>query len=169
MPSHTNITKIPPKRYARALGDIAGGILQPVFSKKGFSQTELISGWADIVGPDYADVSMPEQIKWPRRNDPDRYAGATLIVRIEGAFALGFQHEWPVISERLNVMFGYKAISELRLIQGSVQKPGRHRPEPKQLDEDTKQSIQALTKDIDDEALRKSLEKLGESIYREKP
>jgi hypothetical protein len=156
------------KKNAQALSDIAGDILEPLFAKRGFSNTELIACWPEIAGEAFAEISLPEAILWPKQSMIEKGELAKLVVRIENGFALSFQQEWPRICERLNQMFGYNAIGGLKLQQGklpSVRKKDQRIH--KSLSESERNYLLQATHHIKDEALRDALQRLGKAVLSE--
>lgn len=108
-------------------GDIASGLLNKVFSDRGFTSREIITQWATIVGADLAQVTSPERLKWPRKTsmsaNPDTqnaHESASLHIRVEGPIAIEVQHLAPQIIERINQFFGYPAIGAIRIIQAPI-------------------------------------------------
>ena len=79
------------------------------------------------------------------------------MVRVEGPRAIELQHMAQQVMERVNIYFGYRAVAELRLVQGPVRRlqtahaeidvPVRKRPE--------------LNAEIEDDGLRAALQRLG--------
>ena len=66
--------------------------------------------------------------------DPDaRPEPATLIVRVESAFALELQHLAPLVIERVNAHYGWRCVGRLVLKQGPVPRPRPARPAPPEL------------------------------------
>ena len=111
---------------AKAVGSFVPQITKKSFQKFGFSTTSLLTEWSSIVGQEVADVTRPEQIKWPRlRNVADETGtfsdrGATLVLRVEAARALDIEYRRSQIIGRINSHFGYGAIGDLRIIQGPI-------------------------------------------------
>ena len=111
---------------AKAVGSFVPQITKKSFQKFGFSTTSLLTEWSSIVGQEVADVTRPEQIKWPRRRNvadetgtfSDR--GATLVLRVEAACALDIEYRRSQILGRINSHFGYGAIGNLRIRQGPI-------------------------------------------------
>ncbi len=83
---------------------------------RGFAEAGLITEWAAIVGRDVARMSRPMQLAFPR----GERKGGVLTVECGGAAALELQHLKPQILDRINSHFGYAAIAELRIKQGSA-------------------------------------------------
>ena len=66
--------------------------MSPALAARGLSEASLVSHWPEIVGLDIARFARFERLNWPPRgekSDPDApRAAATLVLRIDGAFAL---------------------------------------------------------------------------------
>ena len=149
---------------ARPLGPMIGALSKRAFGRRGFAGGEIVAEWARVVGDNLATLSAPERITYPR----GKRSGGTLYLRIEsGSIAVELQHLEPVLLERINGYFGYKAVEKVRLIQAPLVRPKKSRqkerivPDPKKLQE---MSI-ALT-EVDDPGLKRSLEKLANAILR---
>lgn len=151
---------------ARPVADIAAGILEPVISRRAGMTLDLVSAWPDIVGEPWGEFTMPEKINWPRRaSDDDPFEPATLVVACDGARAILFQHVLGECIERVNVFFGFAAISRIRI----VQKPLNRRKLPvrrelPQLGASDNARLQSILGDVENEKLRGSLEKLGRGV-----
>lgn len=158
---------LPPKRKswrATPLADLVGKALDPVVAKQGFGESDIILHWDHIVGPRLAAVSDPVRLQWPPRPSgrsptapPDP---ATLVVRIEGAFAIELQHVAPLVIERVNARLGWKCVGRIGIRQG----PGTRRPpRPARVPPDPQAAREAreAAAAIEDEALRAALARLG--------
>ncbi len=127
------------KKHRSSKGAVSLAALFPkltkqVFENYGFSTAQLIADWPAIVGPDLAECTIPEKLKWPKGApeylDVDEQAsgfkqqskGATLILRVDGPRSLEVQFGEAQIKERINGYFGYKAVTEIRIIQAPVPK-----------------------------------------------
>ena len=87
-------------------------------------------------------------------------AGATLVLRVDGARALDVQYKARQIIERINAYFGYAAIAELRILQAPVD--GRLPPAPV-----ARPAAEPLTHEvahIADPGLRGALARLGAGV-----
>ena len=84
---------------AKPLADFVDACLGPALAAQGFAASDVIVAWPDIVGERLAAFTQPLKIEWkrrPRSADPDaRPEPATLVVRVESAFALEMQHLAP--------------------------------------------------------------------------
>jgi len=150
------------KSYARPLADLVRRTLADTFARQGFASTELVTHWNDIVGAEIAAHCEPMRLKWPRGGDVDAPEPATLMLRVEGPVAIEIQHLSPVILERVNRFFGWRAVGRLALRQAPLarrpQSPVRPAPDPQAA------ARLAATIDVEDEDLRNALARLGAAI-----
>jgi hypothetical protein len=152
---------------ARAVGSFLPALTTKAFQKYGFSTVALITDWPAIVGGDLALCTAPERLKWRRTSEAGEddaagpstaRAGATLVLRVDGASALKVQYEARQIIDRINACFGYAAIAELRLIQA---------PAPPLRSHQAKAPAPPLTREVSGIAhagLRDALARLGGEI-----
>jgi hypothetical protein len=155
---------------ARAIGAYAAKALDPAARARGFATTALLSEWPAIVGAELAQFTMPDRVVWPRRREDEpnpmrrrRDEGATLMLRVEGPRAIEVQHRVGQILERVNLYFGYRAITEMRILQAPVAKTAPRPASPKPLDDSYPLPSSAS---IEDEGLRKALSRLGSATRR---
>src|SRR5512144_3159687 len=96
----------------RALGETVDAVARPMLGRRGFAGGRVVAEWGSIVGEHLAARSLPERVTRPA----DGRGGGTLHVRVaSGALAVELQHVEPVIIERINTYFGYRAVARLRL------------------------------------------------------
>jgi hypothetical protein len=114
------------QKYVRAktVGSFLPTVTARAFSKYGFSALNLVTDWPAVVGEEFAAVTTPERLLWPRRDrrtDADvgchRRTGATLVLRVTPAQALEIQYATRQLIERINAYFGYCAVATLRIVQ----------------------------------------------------
>jgi hypothetical protein len=152
----------------RPLADLVDGALGRTLAAQGFAAADILVAWGDIVGERLAATTQPLKIEWQRRRpgaDPtSRPDPATLVVRVESAFALDVQHLAPVIVERVNAHYGWRCVGKLVLKQGPVRRaPGRPAP-PAPLPEAERMRIADAVAGVDDEGLRGALDRLGHAV-----
>lgn len=157
------------KSVAQQVSDLLPDVLAEVLVRRSGMTIDLIAGWEEIVGPDYATVTLPEKILWPRRtDDTDPFKPGTLVVACEGPKALFFQHEADQTLARINHFFGFEAVTKLKI----VQKPVHVRPKPERkavhLSDEDKSRIGAVLAQIEDPKLRETLGKFGRGVYSRK-
>lgn len=153
----------------KAVGSFLPSLTAQAFKKFGFSTAQLIMEWPAIAGRELAARSLPERLKWPPRREAEADAGeaepargrrgATLLLRVDGAHALDIDYQRQQILDRVNAYFGYRAVSELRLVQAPLPaSPALERP----------RRLRAATRcevaGIPDAALREALARLGSRL-----
>ncbi|HZL31975.1 MAG TPA: DciA family protein [Pseudolabrys sp.] len=159
----------PARSFPRPLSEFLGATLGGVMKAQGFASTEIISRWADIVGPEIAAHSEPMKINWPRvkndAGDGDQAEPATLVLRVEGPAALEIQHQSAIIVERVNRFFGWQAIGRLALRQAPLRRRTPALPPPAPDPAVTARIAEGMPQ-IEDEDLRQALARLGAAVKR---
>jgi hypothetical protein len=160
----------PPRKtpWSRPLADLVGAAIDPVLARQGFSESELILHWDDIVGERLAASSRPIKLQWPPRA-ASRVAGmpaqtAVLHVRVESAFAIELQHMADRVLDRINGYLGWRCVGRLLFKQGPIERNDRRaartgRPCPERL-----AAANAIVAGVEDEPLRAALALLGARI-----
>lgn len=154
----------PAKHYARPLSTLTSGVLAQAFAKQGFAASELVTRWADIVGPEIAAHAEPIKMQWQRTAEDEPKEPATLVLRVEGPAAIEIQHLARVILERVNRFFGWQAVARLALRQAPLTRRERIRPKGPTPEETA--PVAASLPAIEDEALKGALARLGAAIKR---
>ncbi len=147
----------------RAVAAAMPAVTRRLFKRRGFAQADILSQWPAIVGDVLAGYCVPERLNWPR--DPNRPDGATLRIRVASAWAPQLAHLEPIILERVNGYFGYKAVTRLAIVHGRVRprvtaKQTSRRP----LTPAEEGKLNDLLAAIDDPDLRRALWRLGGTI-----
>ena len=99
--------------------------------KHGFHAAEIILNWQAIVGPELAAFTAPRRIRWPKAPtrdgdipQPTASAGRGVKSALEMWVEGGRAHEIPYLKgpiiARINTYFGYRAITEIRIVQAPV-------------------------------------------------
>lgn len=104
------------RRAPEALSARLPDLLGPLLRRRGFAQGQILARWPAIVGPLLARHTAPERLIFAARE----HAGATLRVRVAPGFAPQIQHLEPLLVQRINTFYGYRAVARLRLIQGPL-------------------------------------------------
>lgn len=127
----------PRSHKAKSVGEFVPALMRPAFEKFGFPAAAILTEWDAIAGPEFAAFTAPERLKWPRKtpagDEEMSRSGATLILRVSGARALEVDHLRPQLIERINAAFGYRAVSDIRILQAPIPptktvKPVRSQP-----------------------------------------
>lgn len=151
--------------WSQPLADLATPALAPALARYGFDDAGLLLLWPEIVGPHLAGRCEPTRLQWPQRRGYDQKPeAATLLVRVESAFALDVQHQAPTLVERINAHYGWRCVGRLALRQGPVRRPpSRGAP----IGPPGPVAVAAARKAADavtDEALREALVRLGARV-----
>ncbi len=154
----------PARGFAAQLGSLLKGVVEPTLAARGLGQTSLVTAWPEIVGAEIARYARPIQIQWPPRGakrGPEETAPATLVLRVDGAFALEAQHASKIIIERVNAHLGWRCIDRIAFRQGPLAELKGKRRAPPAPSAKAQAEASALAAPIEDEELRQALTKLG--------
>jgi len=161
-------------RPARPLSELLRPALADALKAQGFAAADILRHWQDIAGPRLAPVSMPVRILFPPRPKaapPDAPPQpATLILKVESAFALEVEMSAAQIIERVNATFGWRCIGRLRIRQGPVAPPAAA-PPPRAatLDAPAAARLAEALGSVGDDGLRGALERLGREVLARRP
>jgi hypothetical protein len=151
--------------FAKPLSVLLSDVFSDAYARQGFAARELVTRWAEIIGPELSAHCEPLKMQWPRPVEGQPQEPATLVLRVEGPMALEIQHTSDVILQRVNRFFGWSAVGRLALRQGPLsrreRRAARSAPDAKEVE----QVAQTLSS-IEDEQLRTALARLGASIKR---
>lgn len=135
---------------------------------RGFSESRVLTHWEEIVGAETAAIARPVEVSYGRGG-----FGATLTVLTTGAQAPMLEMQKEKLREKVNAVYGYNAISRLRITQtaptgfaeGRVDFQHRAKDDsPKTPDPETTRAAQDLAKGVGDEKLRHALEALAQNV-----
>jgi hypothetical protein len=150
--------------FAAPLGSLIGAVIEPTLAARGLGETSIVTDWPEIVGADIARYARPIEIQWPRRGAkrrPEASAAATLVLRVDGAFALEAQHARAIIVERVNAHLGWRCIEKIAFRQGPLAEAKPKRRAAPAPSAEAQAKALALAAPIEDEELRLALAKLG--------
>lgn len=167
----TKSTPTNPRRrrgFERAV-TLVGPELKTPAEKRGFAETKLLTHWAEIVGPEIAEMAVPVKVKFGRG------FGGTLIVLTTGAKAPMLEMSREAIITRVNACYGYSAIKDVQVTQtaaigfseGQVAF-GHAKPKQKPVPDPARmaKATQGLNH-INDPVLRDALRKLAGNIINQ--
>ena len=153
------------RRGAKALAEFMPGIIEEALAARGLSEASLIADWPAIVGASIARYARPIQLLWPpraARRDPDApIAPATLVLRVDGAFALEAQHNAAVIAARVNAHLGWRCVERIAFRQGPLPPPKARRRAPSAPSAEAESEARTVAAPIESEDLREALTRLG--------
>jgi hypothetical protein len=99
-------------------------VTEKALGNRSLAERGLIVDWASVVGQEIAELCHPAKLTFDRR---DRRMDGTLTLRVRPGQATRVQHLEPVLLERINGYFGYRALARLRLQQAP---PAETREDP---------------------------------------
>lgn len=141
-----------------------------MLARQGFSESDLILHWDDIVGERLAANSRPIKLQWPPRPQtpqPDATPQpATLVVRVEGGFALELQHMSDQVLARINAHLGWRCVGRLLFKQGPIERASTGRRSKGAPSAEKLAAASAHTAGIDDEGLSAALTRLGAHVLK---
>ena len=152
---------------ARPLAALVPKLTRQALGKRGLAHASVITEWERIIGPDLARHSQPEKLVF-QRGQRDR---GTLHIRVLGSLATELQHLEPLVIERVNTHFGYRAVERIRLIQAPLRRNDRRQEKPKPLPAADKAELAEMRQNlekVENPEMRAVLERIGESILRRK-
>jgi len=140
---------------SRMVPEVAGKAL----GKKGLGYGKLVTEWRQIVGPELDEATAPVKLSFPRGERTD----ATLTLDVVPARAIEVQHALPQLIERVNAVFGYRAVSRIKLVQSPpARAAGFTNLRP--LSPSEENQLVELTALVPDGELREALERLGRAV-----
>lgn len=161
----------PPRKGAgpRRLADLAVDAAGPALRRRGFQEPAVIRRWPEIVGAALAAHTLPERLARHRPRDPEIPAEGVLHVRVaSGALATELQHLAPVMVERINRFFGFKAVDSIRIHQGPLPPRSAAPARPtRSVAPDRAAAIDAATDAVAAPELRDALRRLGRALAAE--
>ena len=158
----------------KAVGKHFPKVAAKVYARHGAAWAGLLSEWRAIVGASLADVCTPEKISWPgqsRDQTQSRHQkiGGTLVIKVAYGRALEIQHTTPQIIDKINVYYGYQAVSQIKIVQGKVTKPEIvEKTALPPLNKEASAQLEAQMSDIDNDNLKHALENLAKGVLGKK-
>ena len=148
----------------QSLGSLLLKAARPVLGRHGLAAGGIVADWPSIVGTQLAECCVPMRLAF----QPGERANGTLHLRVQGPLALELQHLEPVVLERINSYFGYRAVAKLRIQQGPVPRTVRAKTaRPTAPAEDP--AVDAAVSGVADETLRQRLSQFGRALKARKP
>ena len=127
-----------------------------VLARYGLGENALIEQWSEIVGAQWAALTLPQHLN--RRTE-------TLTLRVAGPAALELAHQEAQLVERINGYCGRRLIKRLKIIQGPlVRASSPRRPRARPLTSNEEREIAERAGKIADPSLKAALASLGRAI-----
>jgi hypothetical protein len=139
-------------------------LLKPIFSgnKKEFILiNNLVKNWQEIVGKKYFEFCYPKSVNFGKDK-----SGAKLTVGVYNP-AIGFflEQNSELIIERIASLYGFKSVSKIIIKQEPKHIQGAEIEQAK-LSPEKEKFLSEKIKDVDDEELAKTLQKLGREVFK---
>jgi hypothetical protein len=157
------------RAITRPLAALVPGLARKAVGKRGFTDARILNEWPRIVGENLAGVTHPDRLTFPR----GRKEGGTLHIRAAGPMATELQHLEPVVVDRINAHFGFRAVDAIRILQAppsaraDIRRPNApRRPPPPPADPAALSDLEARLDAVEDPEMRAILRDLGESVIR---
>lgn len=148
----------------KALGVTLGRLTRPVMKQRGAALGDIVARWREMAGPLLAGETQPERLVYASGSGH----AATLEIAVSPAFALEVQHLTPLILDKINGWFGYRAVAALRLKQMPIRRAAESQPAParriRPLTAPEQERLAAMLEGVEDRELRQALESLGRSL-----
>lgn len=142
-------------------------LVKQILGKNKLAELEILRNWAQIVGNDLAKYSLPQKITFHKN---EKTNGTLLLQVLSGAFATEISQQLPRIIEKVNLFFGYSAVSDIKIIQtGNIeifQISKKNTAHIKKSLVTAKEDlyITKLAEDIKSSKLREAVERLGHAV-----
>jgi len=147
----------------KALGMALGRLTRPLTKSRGAALGEVIQRWGEIAGPLLKSETQPEKMTYASGSGH----AATLEIGVSPAFALELQHLSPLIIEKINGYFGYRAVDRLKLKQMPIrhpESPNKPSRTTRPLTSEERAQLEKMLDGVEDKSLRQALETLGRSL-----
>ncbi len=137
---------------------ISNGITKDIFKKRGFKEQKILTNWKDIVGDEIGSYTIPESLTQNK----------LLIVKCSSSHALEFQYAIPKIIDRISFMMGYKAITNIKIKQGTIENENKTIIKKKNtLSTKENNTLKSILNKVKNEKLKENLNSFAKSFFSE--
>lgn len=150
---------------ARPLSSLVQPLAKKALGKKGRAFAAFLADWPAVVGEEVARHCLPQKLSFPDREE--RREGKLTLRVASQAWATELQHQERQLLEKINVYFGYSAVTALRFTSGPL--PGsaedrRERLPARKLDGEERRALEERLSAVSDPELKEALRRLGERV-----
>lgn len=143
------------------------GRIRRASESRGFSESRVLTHWAEIAGADTARIARPVEVSYGRGG-----LGATLVLLTTGPHAPMLEMQKEQIRDHVNQVYGYNAIQKIRITQtaptgfaeGQAQFAPKPAQEPAPPRPEVVQAARESAEGVGDEGLRVALERLAANV-----
>ena len=137
---------------------ISNSITKDIFKKRGFKEQKILTNWKDIVGDEIGSYTIPESLTQNK----------LLIVKCSSSHALEFQYAIPKIIDRISFMMGYKAITNIKIKQGTIENENKTIIKKKNtLSTKENNTLKSILNKVKNEKLKENLNSFAKSFFSE--
>ncbi len=137
---------------------ISSSITKDIFKKRGFKEQKILTNWKDIVGDEIGSYTIPESLTQNK----------LLIVKCSSSHALEFQYAIPKIIDRISFMMGYKAITNIKIKQGTIKIENKTVIKKKNtLSTKENNTLKSILNKVKNEKLKENLNSFAKSFFSE--
>ena len=145
-------------KHQTKIGDIKIPLLNEYFKKRGFIHNEIVSSWKELT-ENFSKYTSPLKIKFPKNKVND----GTLFIKVKSGLGPELEMHTKKIIDKINSMFGYKAINKIKLQNGDFKYDEQKVLEPVEKFK-INAKLYAKIKKIKNQSLAEALLKLGKEI-----
>jgi len=142
------------------------------FSRKFVALGRILTQWDAIVGAEMAGKTQPIKLHYRKPKEKGETPQASLDIAASSADATLLHYQKDLILERINQIFGDRWITSLKFVHIASNRDDDFSYSSTSsalfspLSAAEKERLNGILPEIDDEDLRKRLEKLGQSVLR---
>lgn len=146
------------------LGRTIAQLTRHALDRRGFVDGAIVNEWPKLAGELIGKHSIPDRIRFSR----DRSQPGTLVLILDNsALAPEVQHFEPILLERINRYFGFRAVGRIRIEHGPLPvKAAAKRPDLPPLAPERRREIENDLAGVVDDDLREALKSLGNNVAR---
>ncbi len=154
--------------FLRPLSEGVSALTSKTFSRKFVSLSRILSHWDDIMGPEMAGKTQPVKVRYRKPKDAKSNPQATLDIAVSSADSVALHYQVELILERINQVFGERWITGLRFVHqpSNTDRPDDIPLPKRQLNKGEQERLESILLGVQDDNLRKQLEKLGQAVLR---
>ena len=137
-------------------------IVKPI--TKNYSPVLLIltRNWENIIGEKYAEFCEVEKVSFQKNKKND---GTIYIKAFNNVISFYIENNKEFILEKINAIFGYSLISKI-FIKQTPKIVKQYQQNTKKINDNDKQFLIEITKNLEENELKESLNELGKTILK---
>lgn len=143
-------------------------LLSKAFERKYIALGRIVTHWAEVVGPDFADRAQPAKVHYRKPKNAKEKATATLDIAASSADCAVLVYQKDVILQRINQLFGDGWVTDIKFLHVEPKRTAKPPRRTKTLTEAEKNHLSQILETVDDPDIKERLARLGQSILQEK-